>query len=89
MIKVSAPRTEELIAAGDADRMVMRGRPMREWVIVPTTRAQLWAELMEEAYAFVDAITPGASPATTGQGPQDRDHRTGTTGQGPRIATPG
>jgi hypothetical protein len=63
MIKVPAPRTEELIAAGDAERMVMRGRPMREWVIVPATRATRWAELMEEAYAFVDAITPGASTA--------------------------
>lgn len=41
MIKVPEPRTQELIAAGDGERMVMRGSPMREWVIVPATRPAL------------------------------------------------
>ena len=66
MIKVPAPRTEELIAAGEAERMVMRGSPMREWVIVAATRPERWGPLMEEAYGFVDSITPGAGTASTG-----------------------
>ena len=66
MLKLPAPRTDELIAVGDADRMVMRGSPMREWVIVPASRPDRWESLMEEAYAFVDAITPGKDAAPTG-----------------------
>lgn len=66
MIKIPAPRTEQLIAAGEAERVVMRGRPMREWVIVPATQAEHWGPLMEEAYAFVDSITPGTDTASTG-----------------------
>lgn len=66
MLKLPAPRTDELVAVGDADRMVMRGSPMREWVIVPASRPDRWESLMEEAYAFVDAITPGKDAAPTG-----------------------
>lgn len=65
-LKLPAPRTQELIAAGDADRMVMRGSPMREWVIVPATHPDRWEALMEEAFAFVDAITPGGQATPTG-----------------------
>ncbi len=66
MIKIPAPRTEGLVAAGEAERVVMRGSPMREWVIVPATHAEQWGALIEEAYAFVDSITPGAGAASTG-----------------------
>jgi len=37
----------------------MRGRPLREWVEVPTDAGPAaWAELIDEARTFVDAITP-------------------------------
>lgn len=66
MLKLPAPRTDELTTAGDADRMIMRGSPMREWVIVPVSHAERWQPLMEEAYAFVDAITTGKDATPTG-----------------------
>jgi len=61
ILKVPADRIEILIAEGDAERMVMRGRPLREWVTVAPSRADRWGDLMEEAYAFVDRITPRGS----------------------------
>ncbi|WP_100813295.1 hypothetical protein [Microbacterium lacus] len=67
MIKVPAPRTAELIEAGDAERVVMRGSPMREWVTVPASRSERWGQLMEEAYVFVDEITPGGGDASTSE----------------------
>jgi len=58
MLKLSEERTVELVEAGDVDRMVMRGRPMREWVTVGAHREDSWRPLIAEAYAFVDGITP-------------------------------
>lgn len=41
------------------DNMVMRGRAMREWAQVPfDAGAERWLEVAEEAYAFLDEITP-------------------------------
>jgi hypothetical protein len=61
ILKVPADRIEILIAEGDVARMVMRGRPLREWVTVAPSRADRWGDLIEEAYAFVDRITPGGT----------------------------
>lgn len=58
MMKLPAPRIDELEAAGTAERMQMRGRPMREWVIVGPDAADHWPRLVAEAFAFVDEITP-------------------------------
>lgn len=59
IVKVPAERVVELAAAGGASPMVMRGRALREWVTVgPEAGAQRWAELVDEARAFVDRITP-------------------------------
>jgi len=58
MLKLPAPRTTELVDAGDAERVVMRGRAMREWVFVPTGRPELWGPLIAEAFAYLDEITP-------------------------------
>jgi len=58
MLKLPAARAAELVEADDAARVEMAGRPMREWVFVPTANASLWEPLVEEAFAYVDAITP-------------------------------
>jgi hypothetical protein len=56
--KVPERRADELVAAGEAERMEMRGRSMREWVLVGPDRADAWPGVTAEAFAFVDEITP-------------------------------
>ncbi len=56
--KIPNARIDELTTDG-ATRMRMRGRELREWVEVPLAAGpQAWADVVEEAYAFVDRITP-------------------------------
>jgi hypothetical protein len=60
MAKVPEARAQELLASGDATPMVMRGREMREWVVAPGDASdEVWTRLLDEAYAYLDAITPG------------------------------
>lgn len=55
VVKLPAERIDQL----DLDNMVMRGRPMREWAVVPFgDGVDRWREVADEAYAFVDSITP-------------------------------
>jgi hypothetical protein len=58
VVKVPAARADEIEAAGDGERMRMRGRTMREWVVVPVDRADRWAPLTADAFAYLDEITP-------------------------------
>jgi TfoX/Sxy family transcriptional regulator of competence genes len=58
MLKLPAARTVELVEAGDAERVEMAGRAMREWVFVPADKAALWDPLVGEAFAYLDEITP-------------------------------
>ncbi|MEO8263006.1 MAG: TfoX/Sxy family protein [Pseudolysinimonas sp.] len=59
MVKVPESRADELEASGQARRMVMRGREMREWVEMPVDQGEAaWRELVSEAYAYLDEITP-------------------------------
>ena len=58
VVKVPADRADELEAEGTAARMEMRGRPAREWVVVPTSTPEAWAPLMGEAFVYLDEITP-------------------------------
>ena len=58
MLKLPAARTVELVDAGDAERVAMAGRSMREWVFVPISTPALWDPLVGEAFAYVDEITP-------------------------------
>lgn len=58
VVKLSEERVGELSATTDAAPMVMRDRPMREWLHAPASTASLWPSLLDEAHAFVDAITP-------------------------------
>ncbi|RXZ45918.1 hypothetical protein [Agromyces binzhouensis] len=49
---------EARIAELGLDPMVMRGRPMREWAVVPFARDGEWSAIAADALAFVDEITP-------------------------------
>ncbi|RXZ48613.1 hypothetical protein ESP57_06330 [Agromyces fucosus] len=55
VVKLPEARIDEL----QLDNMVMRGRPMREWAVVPfDDGVDRWREIAGEAHAFVDSITP-------------------------------
>ena len=59
MVKVPEARADELESAGEANHMVMRGREMREWVEMNPDRGEAaWSSLLDEAYTYLDAITP-------------------------------
>ncbi|WZH37825.1 MAG: TfoX/Sxy family protein [Microbacterium enclense] len=59
VVKLSEQRAGDLLAAGSAGPMIMRGRPLREWVEVPMDAGPAaWEALIDEARVFVDAITP-------------------------------
>ena len=55
VVKLSEQRVDEL----GLDNMVMRGRPMREWAVVPFDAGEeRWHAILDEAHGFVDEITP-------------------------------
>ncbi|CAI9389790.1 TfoX/Sxy family protein [Microbacterium sp. T2.11-28] len=56
--KLPEDRVTHWEESGRAERMIMRERAMREWVHVPDAAADLWPEVVAEAFAFVDEITP-------------------------------
>jgi len=59
MVKIPATRADTLEAAGTAERIVMKGRVMREWVEMPYDAGEpAWRDLLAEAYAYLDEITP-------------------------------
>lgn len=59
VVKLPEGRIGELVATDEAEHMIMRGRPMREWAEVPISAGpERWARLIDEARAFVDEITP-------------------------------
>ena len=61
VVKIGAPRTEELLKAkaGKSFDPSGRGRPMKEWIAIKEPAAQArkkWLALAEEAKAFVDRV---------------------------------
>jgi TfoX/Sxy family transcriptional regulator of competence genes len=59
VVKLPEARVTELAEQGAAERMVMRERPMREWTTVDVEAgAQRWDDLIGEAFAYLDEITP-------------------------------
>jgi hypothetical protein len=55
MLKLPAGRVDELVADGTGEPFIMRGRAMREWILVAPERASAWPPLVDEAYRFVSA----------------------------------
>jgi hypothetical protein len=59
VVKLPEARVTELAEQGVAERMVMRERAMREWATVSVDAgAQRWDDLIGEAFAYLDEITP-------------------------------
>lgn len=56
--KLPEARVSALEETGRAERMTMRERAMREWIFVGADAVDLWPDVVAEAYAFVDRITP-------------------------------
>ncbi|WP_336632328.1 MULTISPECIES: TfoX/Sxy family protein [unclassified Microbacterium] len=56
--KLPEARVSEFDASGRAERMTMRDRAMREWVLVGPDALDLWPTVIAEAFSFVDDITP-------------------------------
>lgn len=55
VVKLPAERIDEL----GLDNMVLGGRMMREWARVPfADGVDRWRAVVDDAYAFVDSITP-------------------------------
>jgi len=53
VVKLPAPRISALIAAGQAVRLVMGKREMKEWAIILPGKAS-WPQIAREALKFVD-----------------------------------
>ena len=59
MVKIPAGRADELVTSGAATKIVMAGSERREWVLMPNSAdSEAWCELLAEAYADVDEISP-------------------------------
>lgn len=58
VVKLPAARVDELDGTGGLERMVMRERAMKEWMLVPASASDQWRPLLAEAYAYVDELTP-------------------------------
>jgi hypothetical protein len=54
VVKLPRDRVDHLVAAGTGSRFdAGKGRPMKEWLRVPTRRARSWPGLAAEAFEFV------------------------------------
>jgi hypothetical protein len=58
VVKLPAARVDELDGHDGIERMVMRERAMKEWMLVPAAAADRWPSLLAEAFAYVDELTP-------------------------------
>ncbi|WP_127473702.1 hypothetical protein [Microbacterium sulfonylureivorans] len=58
VVKLPAARVDELDGVDGLERMVMRERAMKEWMLVPAGAAPRWEPLLAEAFGYVDEITP-------------------------------
>lgn len=62
LVKLPAPRVAELVTSGvglpfDANK----GRPMKEWTLVPHSSSDQWPTIAEEAYAFAQTLAAKAA----------------------------
>lgn len=57
VVKLPRQRVEQLIKSGDGVAYdAGKGRPMKEWLTLPTTSSLDWSSLTEEALAFVAGV---------------------------------
>ncbi len=55
VVKLPRARAEELVGAGGGRPFdAGKGRPMKEWVVVPVDRADAWEALAAEAFEYVE-----------------------------------
>ena len=61
VVKVPASQAAALVADGQAVPLETgRGRKMKEWVSVSGTEGDTWAQLMSDAFGYVESISrPG------------------------------
>ena len=67
IVKLRRERVEQLIAAGEGKPFAPAGRAFREWVLIDNRDQARWAELIDEALAYVSqgrARLAGIEPAT-------------------------
>ena len=58
VVKLPRRRVVELIECGDGHAFdAGKGRPMKEWLIIPPTSTLDWTSVAEEALAFVGATS--------------------------------
>lgn len=53
LVKLSAERVEELIAAGVGEAFAPAGRVFREWLAVPAAHEASWGAMIDEAWGLV------------------------------------
>lgn len=59
MLKLPGQRADALVNEGLVEYVVMSGRSMREWVVVPFAAGyDAWHGLVGEAHRYLDEITP-------------------------------
>ena len=64
VLKLPTTRVDELVTTGmGAPFDAGKGRPMKEWVIVPENARAKWQELAEEALAFVAPVRSRRRPS--------------------------
>jgi TfoX/Sxy family transcriptional regulator of competence genes len=54
LLKLPRERVDELVTAGEGEPFVLRGRRMREWVLIPANRGESWLRLADDAQSFAD-----------------------------------
>lgn len=64
IVKLPVARVAELIRSGTALVFAPSNRPFREWVAIPRPDEAIWAELLDEARAFVDSGSTVEKPGS-------------------------
>ena len=54
IVKVSAERVKELISSGVAHPFAPNGRTFKEWALIGLAEREVWFDLLQEAFEFVD-----------------------------------
>ena len=58
VLKLPKARVDDLVDLGLGERLVMRDRAMKEWVVLGAGADDRWSSLAHEALAFVDPQRP-------------------------------